>query len=166
MIEMDLKDQVQQKIAQGEELLESLKAFHKIEGIQKLHAKIHQELKFLKKISTSNSVKKEHLQCSNLTHFSALCDSLRNVKDCTSVYKIFNLDGKKVTVNIICDNGLTWKKVVKRNPKSITQICMGNGNYGARSIFEQAEEYLECAKLNPCMFQSPKVRLLYQYLIN
>lgn len=102
-------------------------------------------------------MKKEHLQCSNLTHFAALIEVLKTVKNCKSVNKVFLLDDKKVTVDIVSDGGLTWTKVIARNPKSVSQICMGNASYGVRSIIDQAEEFSECAKLHPCLFQTPKV---------
>lgn len=107
----------------------------------------------------NKNLKKEHLQCSNLTHFSALVDTLKMMENCHSVNRIFNLEDRKITVDIICDSGLTWIKVVARNPKSLSQIYMGNASYGVRSIVDQADEYLECAKLHPCLFQTPKVQI-------
>lgn len=64
---------------------------------------------------------------------------------------------RKIIVDIVCDGGLTWIKAIARNPKSINQICMGNSNYGVRSILDQADDFLECAKLYPCLFQTPTV---------
>lgn len=104
-----------------------------------------------------NTIKKEHLQCSNLTHFAALIDTLGTVNGIQSVNKVFTVDDRKITVDIVCENGLSWVKVVARNPKSITQICMGNTNYGVRSILDQAEDFLDCAQSYPCLFQTPKV---------
>lgn len=48
--EMDLKGLAQQKVAHGEALISSLSKFSDIEGVQKLHRKIKQELSFLKKV--------------------------------------------------------------------------------------------------------------------
>lgn len=86
-------------------------------------------------------------------------DVLKTVENCKSVNKVFLLDDKKVTVDIVSDGGLTWTKVVARNPKSLSQICMGNASYGVRSIIDQAEEFSECAKQHPCLFQTPKVQM-------
>ncbi|CAG9763034.1 unnamed protein product [Ceutorhynchus assimilis] len=146
----------EQKIQFGENLRRFIDQHGKIDGLQKLSRKINQELKFLGKVYKSRNLKKEHLQCSNLTHFSALVDTLKTVDNCHSVNKIFTLYNRKTTVDIICDNGLTWMKVIARNPKSLSQIYMGNASYGVRSIVDQAEEYIECAKLHPCLFQTPK----------
>lgn len=60
-------------------------------------------------------------------------------------------------MDIVCDNGLTWTKVVARNPKSLSQVSMGDASFGVRSVVDQAEEFVECAKLYPHMFQTPTV---------
>lgn len=102
-------------------------------------------------------VKKEYLQCTNLTHFAALIDVLFEVKDCVSINKVFPFDDKRLNVDIVADNGLSWIKVVARNPRSLSQICMGDAGYGVRSIIDQAVEFIECAELYPCLFKTPKV---------
>ncbi|CAG9859003.1 unnamed protein product [Phyllotreta striolata] len=158
---LDLKDRAVHKIVFGEGLLKSLETFKHIEGSQKLVRKINQELKFLRKACKINSLKKEHLQCSNLTHFSALINVLKTVDRCQSLNKVFLLDDRKITVDIISDGGLTWTKVIARNPKSVSQICMGNSSFGVRSIIDQAEDYVDCAKLHPCLFQSPKIIFVF-----
>lgn len=111
----------------------------------------------MSQICKTDSIKKEHLQCSNLTHFGALIQTLSNVKDCVSVCKPFYLDDRKLLVDIVCDKGLTWVKVVARNPKSLSQISMGDASFGVRSVVDQAQEFIECAKLYPHMFQIPTV---------
>lgn len=50
--------------------------------------------------------------------------------------------------------------VIARNPKSLSALSSGKASYGARSILDQADDYLNCAKLYPCMYQSPKVRIV------
>ncbi|KAF2896208.1 hypothetical protein ILUMI_09967 [Ignelater luminosus] len=149
------------KIEYGENLIKSLSGFADIEGSQKLNKKIRQEINFLKKICRSKNIKKEHLQCSNLTHFSALVKTLDDIKGCISVNKVFKLEDRKIVVDIICEDGLSWVKVVARNPKSLAQISMGDTNYGVRSILDQAEEYICCAQLYPCLFQTPKIIFVF-----
>lgn len=151
----------EQKIKFGEDLKRYIDGHGDIDGLPKLSRKINQELKFLRKVYKNKNLKKEHLQCSNLTHFSALVDTLKTVENCHSVNRIFNLEDRKITVDIICDSGLTWIKVVARNPKSLSQVYMGNASYGVRSIVDQADEYLECAKLHPCLFQTPKIVFVF-----
>lgn len=84
---------------------------------------------------------------------------MREVKNCIGLIKSFNLKDRKIVVDIVSDNGLSWIKVIARNPKSIRQICLGETNYGVRSIIDQAEEFIECSKLYPCLFQTPKVHM-------
>lgn len=103
-------------------------------------------------------MKKEHIQCSNLTHFSAVVNTLAKVNKITCVNKVVLLNDRKITIDIICDDGLTWMKVIARNPKSLSQICMGDASYGVRSVIDHAKDYLESAKINPCLFQIPQVR--------
>lgn len=79
------------------------------------------------------------------------------MENCQSLNKVFMLENRKLTVDIVSNGGLTWTKVIARNPKSVSQICMGNASFGVRSILDQAEEYVECSKLYPCLFQTPKV---------
>ncbi|KRT82155.1 hypothetical protein AMK59_3260 [Oryctes borbonicus] len=157
----NLKVCVLEKLKYGEELINSASQFDHIEGVQKLHRKIKQELNFLRKIYKTNSIKKEHLQCTNLTHFTALVKKLGEVDNCIAVHKVFNLDDRKLVIDIVCDNGLSWMKVIARNPKSLSQICMGDSSYGVRSIFDQAKEYIECAPLYPCLFQTPKIVFVF-----
>lgn len=83
---------------------------------------------------------------------------MKTVETCQSVNKVFLLDDRKITVDVISNGGLTWMKVIARNPKSVSQICMGNGSYGVKSILDQGKEYVKCAKLYPCLFQTPQVR--------
>lgn len=62
-------------------------------------------------------------------------------------------------VDIVCDGGMKWVKVVARNTKSLIEAAQGRSSYGAKSIVDQAAEYVQCAKENLYMFQEPKVRL-------
>ncbi|KAJ8727412.1 hypothetical protein PYW07_001531 [Mythimna separata] len=62
--------------------------------------------------------------------------------------------GRRLQIN---EEGRVWTKVIARNPKSLSALSAGKASYGARSILDQAEDYLLCAKLYPCMYQPPKV---------
>lgn len=157
----NLLNLIKEKIQFGQDLLESLAKYKEIDGIQKLSRKINQELNFLRKVVKNNNVKKEYLQCTNLTHFSALRDVLANAKNCISVNKVFSLNDKRINVDIVADNGLTWIKVIARNPKSLCQIYMGDAGYGVRSIVDQADEFLECAEVYPCLFRVPKIMFVF-----
>lgn len=47
---MNLKTLAEEKINYGESLIVNLSQFNRIEGVQKLHRKIKQELNFLRKV--------------------------------------------------------------------------------------------------------------------
>lgn len=106
------------------------------------------------------------MQCSNLTHFGALIQAFNNVKNFTSVCKPFYLDDRKLLVDIVCDNGLTWVKVIARNSKSLSEAFMGDTSFGVRSVVDQAQEFIDCAKLYPHMFQTPTVSKLQHLLLH
>lgn len=146
-----------EKIIYGEDLIQQLQYAENVEGVLKLQRKIYQEVDFLKRLQKSRKVKKEQLSCSNLRHLGAMVNCA--VKPgVISVCKIFHInDENKLLVDIISEEGKVWTKVIARNPKSLSALSSGKASYGARSILDQAEDYLKCAKLYPCMYQSPKV---------
>ncbi|KAJ2951879.1 hypothetical protein O0L34_g4130 [Tuta absoluta] len=153
----DLLAKLDEKVEFGEKLMLNLQPIQEIDGVMKLHRKIRQEVEFLKKLQKLKRVKIEQLACSNLRHLGAMVEcALR--PGVIAVCKIFHInDESKMIVDIISDEGKTWTKVIARNPKSLSALSSGNASYGARSILDQADDYLECAQLYPCMFQPPKV---------
>ena len=44
-----------------------------------------------------------------------------------------------------------------RNSKSLTDAAKGAASYGAKSIIDQAEEFVRAAEQHLCMFKQPKV---------
>ncbi|XP_075971429.1 UPF0415 protein C7orf25 homolog [Anticarsia gemmatalis] len=157
MASEELMSMLNDKVNLGEELVVKLESVDEIDGVMKLQRKIRQEIEFLKKLQKSKKVKVEQLSCSNLRHLGAMVDcALR--PGVTSVCKIFHInDSSKLVIDIISEQGRVWTKVIARNPKSLSALSAGKASYGARSILDQAEDYLECAKLYPCMYQPPKV---------
>ncbi|XP_050669969.1 UPF0415 protein C7orf25 homolog isoform X2 [Leptidea sinapis] len=149
---------INEKLHYGESLISKLQEIRNTEGVTKLQRKIKQELDFLRRLQNSkNTVKVEQLSCSNLRHLGALVDcSLR--PGVISVCKIFHIDeNNKLIIDIISDEGKVWTKVIARNPKSLSALSLGKASYGARSILDQAKDYLECAQLYPCMYKPPKI---------
>lgn len=63
---MDLRKLALEKIEYGDNLMSSLSQFNGIEGIQKLHKKIKQELNFLKKVRLWRSLIKPIFKCYTL----------------------------------------------------------------------------------------------------
>ncbi|CAB3236756.1 unnamed protein product [Arctia plantaginis] len=153
----ELISMVNEKVNYGKSLIDKLEPINEIDGVMKLQRKIRQEIEFLKKLQKSKKVKIEQLSCSNLRHLGAMVKcALR--PDVVSVCKIFHInDASKLVIDIISEEGRVWTKVIARNPKSLSALSAGKASYGARSILDQAEDYLDCAKLYPCMYQPPKI---------
>ncbi|CAG4918496.1 unnamed protein product [Colias eurytheme] len=153
----ELFSMLDEKINYGNLLIERLQVIQNLDGVAKLQRKIRQEIEFLSRLKKSKKIKVEQLSCSNLRHLGALVEcALR--PGVVSVCKIFHIDAEsKLVIDIISDAGKVWTKVIARNPKSLSALSMGNASYGARSILDQAEDYIECAQLYPCMYKPPKV---------
>ncbi|XP_028156789.1 UPF0415 protein C7orf25 homolog [Ostrinia nubilalis] len=153
----ELMCMLEEKIKFGDDLMVQLESVQNIDGVMKLQRKIRQEIIFLKRLLKSKKVKIEQLSCSNLRHLGAMVDcALR--PGVVAVCKVFHIDDEsKLLIDIISDEGKTWTKVIARNPKSLTALSTGKASYGARSILDQAEDYLLCASLYPCMYKPPKV---------
>ncbi|XP_023708856.1 UPF0415 protein C7orf25 homolog isoform X3 [Cryptotermes secundus] len=110
----------------------------------------------------SKEAKKEHLLCTNLHHFQALVSCITGSCSCVAVLETFVLkkaDGilKRICVDIVAEKGQQWVKVIARNPKALSQLSTGEGEFGQRSIVDHAVEYLECAHQHPHLFKTPKV---------
>lgn len=158
----NLEVQFQEKIKSGESLITQINSsfLNNVSGVAKLKKKIKVEIQFLEKTMRSGKMKDEHLLCTNLHHFQALlnhallhpCDAL------LQHFFYFQGDEKcKICVDIVANKGAKWIKVISRNPKALSQISLGAGEYGQRSVLDQAEEYVECARENFVMFEPPEV---------
>lgn len=69
----------------------------------------------------------------------------------------------KLEVDIVCDNGASWVKVIARNPRALTLISCGNAEYGQKSIVDQAANYKKCAESHPYMYKPPKIIFYFAY---
>lgn len=166
----ELTQQLNEKIIGGQELLTKISRFGNVNGISKLQKKIKQEVNFLVKTLQLGRVKKEHLLCTNLHHFWALVNTLESCNGLTSVLQHFSfksdddatkLTSKRLCVDVVSEKGRQWMKVVARNPRALSQLCTGAGEYGQRNVIDQAREFLACAKQHPFMFQPPEVVFVF-----
>jgi len=108
-------------------------------------------------------VKKEHLQSTNLIHLNAMVDRLSCAKDPISVMKPFKYQNSRLEVDIVCNNGASWVKVIARNAKALTMISLGNGEYGQKSVLDQANAYLMCSKRHLYHYKPPDVVFHFAY---
>lgn len=85
----------------------------------------------------AGSMKNEHLLSTNLHHFDALVSFIFSSINIVSLLetKSFKDDSgfvKKLTIDIICENGEKWVKVIARNPKALSQILTGLFNLNCK----------------------------------
>ncbi|XP_011157330.2 UPF0415 protein C7orf25 homolog isoform X1 [Solenopsis invicta] len=154
---------LEEKIASGHSMVERLKLMDKIDGIDKLIRRIQQELKFLEKVQCTGNLNKKHLQSSNLTHLDAMVARLSCAKDPISVIKPFKYQKLRLEVDIVCNGGASWVKVIARNARALTLISLGNGEYGQKSVLDQANSYLVCSKCHLHHYRPPDVIFHFAY---
>jgi len=70
-------------------------------------------------------------------------------------------DFVSITVDIICNQGNSWVKVVARNAQALHLIWAGRGHYGVNTLFFQAEDFLRLAKENPVNYAVPTVTFVF-----
>ncbi|KAH0547289.1 hypothetical protein KQX54_018422 [Cotesia glomerata] len=69
----------------------------------------------------------------------------------------FKFENSRLEVDIVCDSGSSWVKVIARNPRALTLISQGEGEFGQKSVVDQAQAYLSCAELHPHRYKAPEV---------
>uniref|UniRef100_A0A0C9RRS7 CG025_1 protein n=1 Tax=Fopius arisanus TaxID=64838 RepID=A0A0C9RRS7_9HYME len=154
-----------EKIESGRELMKKLNIYKDVPGVGKLSRKINQEIRFLEKVRSTDSVKREHLHSTNLIHLTALVERLLSSKNPAEVLKPFKFPDSetRLTIDIICDGGATWIKVIARNARALTLISLGNGGYGQKSILDHAKSHLKCATLHPHHYKPPNIIFYFAY---
>ncbi|XP_033021620.1 UPF0415 protein C7orf25 homolog [Lacerta agilis] len=157
-----------ERIAIAEELIkraEALSRFREggIEGRSKLCSKLKAELKFLRKVEAGKvAIKESHLQSTNLTHLQAIIESAENLEEVVSVVHVFTYEdqfGEKqsLVVDVVANGGHTWVKAIGRKAEALHNIWLGRGQYGDKSITEQAEDFLRASGQQPVQYSNPHV---------
>uniref|UniRef100_A0A8C6QGC6 UPF0415 protein C7orf25-like n=1 Tax=Nannospalax galili TaxID=1026970 RepID=A0A8C6QGC6_NANGA len=120
-----------------------------IEGGAKLCSKLKAELKFLQKVEAGKvAIKESHLQSTNLTHLRAIVESAENLEEVVSVLHVFGYTdtlGEKQTL------------VVDVVANALHNIWLGRGQYGDKSIIEQAEDFLQASHQQPVQYSNPHI---------
>lgn len=111
----------------------------------------------------TGNLKKKHLESSNLTHLDAMVARLSSAKDPVSVMRPFKYQKSRLEVDIVCNNGASWVKVIARNARALTLISLGNGEYGQKSVLDQASSYLVCSKCHLHHYRPPDVIFHFAY---
>nr|CAD7400740.1 unnamed protein product [Timema cristinae] len=151
-------------IEEGETLVNTISKYVYIKGMLKVKAKVAKEIEFLKNFDEGKNkeLKADHLASTNLHYFKALVSCLISCRNVVAVFQCFYLktkDGtvKQIKVDIVSENGKVWVKVSARNPKALLQLSLGQGEYGQRSILDQAEDLVACASQCKHQFTPPLV---------
>lgn len=105
----------------------------------------------------TGNVKKEHLQSTNLIHLNAMVIRLSCAKEPISAIKPFKYQESRLEVDIVCNSGASWVKVIARNARALTLISLGKGEYGQKSVLDQANSYLMCSKCHLHHYRPPDV---------
>ncbi|XP_044004748.1 UPF0415 protein C7orf25 homolog isoform X3 [Aphidius gifuensis] len=86
-----------------------------------------------------------------------MVDRLLTANEPVDVMKPFKTPTSRLQVDIVCDKGSSWIKVIARNAQALTLISLGNSEYGQKSVIDQAKTYLAIAKVHPHRYKSPNV---------
>lgn len=111
----------------------------------------------------AGNLKKKHLQSTNLIHLNAIVTRLSCAKDLISVMRPFKYQKSRLEVDIVCNNGASWIKVIARNARALTLISLGKGEYGQKSVLDQANSYLMCSKCHLYHYKPPDVIFHFAY---
>lgn len=108
------------------------------------------------------------MQCSNLTFYNYLVENIFDCENLKNVEYPLHVSHRvePLKIDIVCDNGTTWIKVIARNSKTINDVVQGRAEYGAKSILDQAEEFVNAADENHCFFKPPRVVFKFASLIS
>ncbi|XP_048385207.1 UPF0415 protein C7orf25 homolog [Stegostoma tigrinum] len=165
---MSLQKILSERITEARQLLDRAETLSRsrlggVQGGPKLCSKLKAELKFLRKVEAGKvSVKESHLQSTNLTHLKAVIESAESLDDVVSLLHVFSYqerpgERQSIVVDVVANGGLTWVKAVGRKAEALHSIWVGRGQYGDRSIVEQAEDYLEASRQQLVQYCNPHV---------
>ncbi|ELU06361.1 hypothetical protein CAPTEDRAFT_204981 [Capitella teleta] len=108
-------------------------------------------------------LEESHLASSNLTHIQGIVEAAETLPNVVLILHTFCSRDQPhpIVVDVVCNHGYTWVKVIARKPEALHLVYSGQGQFGDRSITEQAERYVTCAKEFPLNFTSPQVTFLF-----
>ncbi|NWR89300.1 CG025 protein, partial [Furnarius figulus] len=165
---MSLQSLLCERIAVAEDLIRRAEALSKsqkrsIEGGAKLCSKLKAELNFLHKVEAGKvAIKESHLRSTNLTHLQAIIQSAENLEDVVSVLHVFAYedrfgDKQTLVVDVVANGGHTWVKAIGRKAEALHNIWLGRGQYGDKSVIEQAEDFLQASHQQPVEYSNPHI---------
>uniref|UniRef100_U3KI76 Chromosome 7 open reading frame 25 n=1 Tax=Ficedula albicollis TaxID=59894 RepID=U3KI76_FICAL len=139
---MSVQSLLCERIAVAKDLIKRAEALSKsqkrrIEGGAKLCGKLKAELNFLHK-------------------------SAENLEDVVSVLHVFAYedrfgDKQTLVVDVVANGGHTWVKAIGRKAEALHNIWLGRGQYGDKSVIEQAEDFLQASRQQPVEYSNPHI---------
>ncbi|KAI4794462.1 hypothetical protein KUCAC02_032052, partial [Chaenocephalus aceratus] len=104
-------------------------------------------------------VKASHLHSSNLTHLTAIVESLQSVGGVVALLHVHRLSGGSSLAagGRGFGRGLTWVKAVGRKAEALHSIWQGGGQYGEKSIISQARDFLSASQQQEVQYKHPHV---------
>ncbi|CRK90104.1 CLUMA_CG003822, isoform A [Clunio marinus] len=161
----ELIELIDEKITLAKSLVDKLENdFIEIDGGLKTKRNIDKEMKFLQKLKAGCLKNCDELdvtrklQCTNLNFFSHLVNSLYNYDDISSISTMRkHNDERSIRIDFICNDNLTWVKIIARNSESIKDEVLGRCEYGSKDILAVADEFLDVASSEMAFFRAPKV---------
>ncbi|AWP03548.1 putative UPF0415 protein C7orf25 -like [Scophthalmus maximus] len=155
---------LQQRISSAQVLLQRAEQLCPgVEGHQKLCGKLQAELRFLRRVEAGQlQVKESHLHSTNLTHLTAIVESVASLEDVVALLHVFtyqDASGHRQTlvVDVVANSGHTWVKAVGRKAEALHNIWQGRGQYGDKSIIRQAEDFLQASRQQPVLYRHPQI---------
>ncbi|XP_069469402.1 UPF0415 protein C7orf25 homolog [Ambystoma mexicanum] len=165
---MSVQAMLCERIAVAKDLMKRAESISKsraggVEGGAKLCSKLKAELKFLQKVDAGKvAIKESHLQSTNLTHLRAIVESAESLEEVISILHVFSYEdqlGEKQTlvVDVVANGGHTWVKAIGRKAEALHNIWLGRGQYGDKSIIEQAEDFLKASHQQTVQYSNPHI---------
>ncbi|NWR07171.1 CG025 protein, partial [Paradoxornis webbianus] len=165
---MSVQSLLCERIAVAKDLIKRVEALsnsqkRRIEGGAKLCGKLKAELNFLHKVEAGKvAIKESHLQSTNLTHLQAIIQSAENLEDVFGVLHVFAYkdrfgDKQTLVVDVVANRGHTWVKAIGRKAEALHNIWLGRGQYGDKSVIEQAEDFLQASRQQPVEYSNPHI---------
>jgi hypothetical protein len=155
---VDMK--LERYIQRAENLRERCEKLKDVKGAGKLTRKVCAEVKFLEGLKHKSGKNKENsLSSSNLVNLQGVVDAVETFPDVCQVLQPFQCPGYEhpLVVDVVCNHGYTWVKVIARKAQALHLIWAGEGQYGEKSIDKQAEQFIQCARLYPVNFTVPQI---------
>lgn len=134
----------------------------KVKGHGKLLRKCEAELRFLESLSKRSGDIEAQLKSSNLRHLAGLIEAAEQLSGVTHVLQTYsNEDRESLTIDLICNEGYAWVKVIARQAQALHLVYAGGGHFGERSVVSQADTYLSCAQQHKFNYVVPTVTFVF-----